>query len=257
MNRNPSTRAALLLLLFIPGWELFRVLAEVSPVLMPPLVDIGRALVEGVWTGRLVSQTLYSLGLILLGGFIALLLALGAIFLALRSDVARKVVDHLGSIFHPLPGIALLPLIILWFGIGPSAILAVIVHSVLWPLVTNLQSGIRSVPEVWRMSAANYGVRGWRYLWLVLLPASAPAAMAGMRIAWARAWRALLSAEMLFGAAGAGGGLGWFIATRRSFMDTPGLFAGIIVISAIGVGVENYLFRTIETRTLVRWGMAS
>lgn len=69
-----------------------------------------------------------------------------------------------------------------------------------------------------------------------------------MKIGWSRAWRAVISAEMIFGTIGSGGGLGWFIYNKRIFMDTPGMYGGVIILMLIGLIVENLFFRTVERR---------
>ena len=204
-----------------------------------------------------MRQVAISLAVILVGGGFALVLALVAVLVAGASKTLEAAIEIVGSLLHPLPGIALLPVIVLWFGIGPEAVLVVIIHSVFWPVLTNLQAGYRSIPTTWRMVAENYRITGVVYLLRVALPSTSPYLLAGLRIAWARAWRALISAEMLFGAVAAGGGLGWFIHSRRVFMDTPGLFAGILAVMAVGSLVESVVFSRLEERTVRRWGMST
>lgn len=244
-----------LVLLGLPAWELLRRLSGVSPLLMPSLSDIGRALLHGLRGGQLLAQVGLSLGFIVAGTLIASILALLVSLLTRFSLLLDSLVAILSSLFHPLPGIALLPVIILWVGIGPAAVLAVIVHSVFWPVLTNLRTGQASLPLTWRLLAENYQLGPLRYLFLIALPASSPYILAGLRIAWARAWRALISAEMLFGAVTALGGLGWFIHSRRVFMDSAGLYAGIVTVMLVGSLIEGLLFDRLEAVTLGRWGM--
>jgi NitT/TauT family transport system permease protein len=155
----------------------------------------------------------------------------------------------------PLPGIALLPLAILWFGIGEAAIIFVIVHSVLWPVLLNVIGGYRSVPLIYIDIGRNIGLSKSRMALGVFLPASLPNILVGLRTGWARAWRALISAEMVFGATGLSGGLGWDIFKKRSFMDVPGLYATLAVIMLIGLVVETVFFKTVEEKTVKKWGM--
>ncbi len=246
-----------LVLTALPLWELLRRLADVSPLLMPPLREILLALLRAAWSGELLGQVAVSLAVILTGAGLALLLAFLAVLAAGSSKVVEAAIEILGSLLHPLPGIVLLPVIVLWFGIGPAAVLVVIIHSVFWPVLTNLQAGYRSIPPTWSMVAQNYRVTGAGYLFRIALPATSPYLLAGLRIAWARAWRALISAEMLFGAVAAAGGLGWFVHSRRVFMDTPGLFAGILTVMCVGSLVESVFFTTLEARTVRRWGMST
>lgn len=255
--QRPVLQGWALILLAFPAWEIIRRLAGVSPALMPPLPEIGRALIDATVSGLIPRQVAVSVAMILAGAGIALLLALATVLATAASLTVDSAVKTAGALLHPLPGIALLPVIILWVGVGPAAVLVVIVHSVFWPVLTNLQAGYRAIPETWRMVAHNYHVTGLRYLLRIALAATAPYLLAGLRIAWARAWRALISAEMLFGAVAAGGGLGWLIHSRRVFMDSAGLFAGILVVMIVGSFVETILFSVIERRTVRRWGMSA
>jgi len=135
-------------------------------------------------------------------------------------------------------------------------VLFIIVHSVLWPLVTNLDAGYRSIPEAFTLVARNYEIKTASLFTRVFLPATSPYLLAGLKIAWARGWRALISAEMVFGAIGGSGGVGWFIFNKRVFMDTSGLFAGILVVIIIGILVEDILFHFLEKTTVEKWGMS-
>lgn len=85
-------------------------------------------------------------------------------------------------------------------------------------------------------------------LFEIMLPSSMGYIISGVKIGWARAWRAFISAEMVFGSVGGKGGIGWYIFNQRTFMDTAGLFAGIILVIVIGILVENVLFAAMEKK---------
>lgn len=244
-------------LLMFPLWELIRLIFGVSPILMPPVLAILQALVRDLSSGLLLSQI--GLSFALIGGalLIAILLGLVGLGLSIHVKWIDRYLDVLTSLMHPLPGIVLLPIIILWFGIGPLAVVAMIVHSVFWPLYTNMKAGYRSITPVWTMVAHNYQIRGIGYLLKVVLPGSTMYLLTGIRVAWSRGWRALLSAEMVFGAAWGRGGLGWYIQNQRVFMDSAGLYSGILVIMLLGWLVEQGVFQWIEDKTLKTWGIAS
>lgn len=256
-RRNPSFRGACLLLSLPLLWEAVRILGAISPALMPSLGEILRSFTDALLTGVLLAQVGLSLAVILAGSFLAIVLAVVTMLFTSLFASLDGAVRILGSLLHPLPGIVLLPVIVLWFGIGPAAITVVIVHSVFWPVLTNVQAGYRSIPGTWRMVAHNYRITGPRYVLVIALPGTAPYLLAGVRIAWARAWRALISAEMLFGAIAATGGLGWFIHSRRVFMDSAGLFAGIVAVMIVGSMVEGLVFTAVEKRTVRKWGMST
>ncbi|MFO7850739.1 MAG: ABC transporter permease subunit [Spirochaetia bacterium] len=238
------------------AWEGGARFTGASELLFPPLSvvlhSLGRSLVNGELPGRIGVSMLIIVEGLGIGILLAALLSLGA-----RAD--RRIasaVDSLVAFLHPLPGIALLPLVILWAGTGTSAVLIIIVHSVVWPLATNLIAGLKSVSNHLYDVARNYGLSPPELFFHLLLPSSLPFLLAGLRIGWARAWRALIAAEMVFGAIGAGGGIGWFLFQKRVFMDTTGLFAGIITVMIIGVVVEELVFETLERVTVRRWGMS-
>lgn len=165
--------------------------------------------------------------------------------------------ETLISIFDPLPGIALLPVALLWFGTGIESIIFIIVHSVIWPLVLNTYTGFRSVSRTQLEVGRNLGLTGIKLVTHIMVPASFPHILSGVKIAWARSWRALVAAEMIFGASGGQGGLGWLIYQQRYFLDIAGVFSTLVVIIVIGILVEDILLGQLEKRTIQRWGMVS
>jgi NitT/TauT family transport system permease protein len=171
--------------------------------------------------------------------------------------MGRDVLATLTSMFNPLPAIALLPLSLLWFGLGKGSLIFVIVHSVLWPLALNTYSGFLSVSPTLRMAGRNYGLQGWRYVIHILVPAALPSILSGLKIAWAFAWRTLIAAELVFGSSGGEGGLGWYIFQNRNELYTDRVFAGLIAVVVIGLLVENLLFSALERVTVRRWGVAA
>ncbi|MBF7096229.1 ABC transporter permease [Alkalibacter mobilis] len=235
-------------------WELTARFGPVNPISFPSLAVIASALWESVITGDIISQIWFSMGFILTGLLTAIILSLVLASISTFSELMDSFTDTLVSVFHPLPGIAMLPLIILWFGTGSKAIFIIIIHSVIWPMLLNLKSGFKSVPEIYRKIGQNYEHSMAGILFKIFIPASLPFGLAGIKIGWARAWRAVISAEMVFGATGGKGGIGWYIFNKRVFMDTPGLFAGLIVIIGIGILVEDLVIGKIENSTVKKWG---
>jgi NitT/TauT family transport system permease protein len=171
------------------------------------------------------------------------------------THIGRDLLETLTSMFNPLPAIALLPLALLWFGLGRGSLIFVIVHSVLWPLALNTYAGFRGVPETLRMAGRNYGMGGLQLELEVLVPAALPSILSGLKIGWAFAWRTLIAAELVFGATSGKGGLGWYIFQNRNELYTDKVFAGLALVILIGLVVENLVFRTLERVTVLRWGM--
>ncbi len=235
-------------------WEIAARSGAADRLILPPLETILSHFFIELGSGGLLSGTLISLGFvfagIISGGLAAFILASAAY----QFTAVRRLADILTAVMHPLPGIAVLPIFILIFGIGQLTLLMVIIHSVLWPLLVNIRAGFDSVPAVYRKIGANYRLSPAAFFFRLMLPASFPHIFSGLKTAWARAWRSAVSAEMIFGITGNGGGLGWFVFQRRIFMDTPGMYAGILMLAVLGLLVESVLFRLIENKTLKRWG---
>ena len=106
-----------------------------------------------------------------------------------------------------------------------------------------------------RMVGQNCGLRGFRYVITILIPAAFPSILTGLKIGWAFAWRTLIAAELVFGVSSGQGGLGWFIYENKNQLEVPSVFAGLFTVILIGLVVENLVFRNIELRTVRRWGM--
>jgi NitT/TauT family transport system permease protein len=159
--------------------------------------------------------------------------------------------------FNPLPAIALLPLALLWFGLGSGSLIFVLVHAVLWPVALNTHSGFLAVSTTQRMVGRNYGLSGFRYVAKILIPAAFPSILAGLKSGWAFAWRTLIAAELVFGVSSGTGGLGWFIYENKNQLEIPSVFAGLLTVILIGLAVENLIFRNIENHTVRKWGMQS
>ena len=235
-------------------WQGISMSGALSPLIFPPLQSIFAALFKALNNGEILKETAFSLLLISKG--LALGISLSALLAALSmaSKIFGSLVETATEIAHPLPGIALLPIIILWLGTGENSIIFIIVHSIVWPLVLNISAGFRAVPPIYREVGENIGLSRLGMITGIMIPASLPYILAGVKIGWARSWRALISAEMIFGAVGGKGGLGWYIFRQRVFMDTPGMYAGLLVIILLGILVEDLVFARIEMATVRKWG---
>lgn len=235
-------------------WQFAATIGGVSDLLLPSIGTVASTLADSFLHGDLPYQLYYSLRVIIIGIVIAVFLA---ILLALASQkfvMINGLAQVLCAIGHPLPALAILPLIIIWFGTGDASITAVIVHSAVWPVLINLNSGFRAVPQIYLDVGRNLQLSPLQIAFEIKLKSSLPYLISGVKIAFARSWRALIGTEMVFGAIGLKGGIGWYIYKQRTFMNTPGLFAGIIVVILTGLLIERFLFSFIEKRTILKWG---
>jgi NitT/TauT family transport system permease protein len=251
----PALRKLRILLVLLAVWEVGTRALNVSPLIVPPASTVLRAWVGGLLSGEILRYAWQSLQMLVLAMLVASMLSLLLVSAATLSRTGREVLEMLTSMFNPLPAIALLPLALLWFGLGTSSLLFVLVHSVLWPLSLNAYTGFITVPPTLVRVGQNLGLSGFRLVTGILLPAAFPYLLTGLKIGWAFAWRTVIAAELVFGVAGERGGLGWYISRNRYDLNTPEVFAGLLTIIAIGLLVEIVVFQTIERRTLLRWGM--
>ncbi|CDZ74026.1 Nitrate/sulfonate/bicarbonate ABC transporter, permease protein [Neorhizobium galegae bv. orientalis] len=247
-------RKILVLALLALAWEL-SARYSAKPILFPSFIETMRALWEALTTENLLAASWASLSVLLKGYVIALFLAFVFVSLAVVSRFVRELLQTLITMFNPLPAITLLPVAMLWFGLGEKSLLVVLVHAVMWPFALATLTGFESVPETQRLVGRNYGLRGPSYVIRILIPAALPSILYGMKIAWAFAWRTLIAAELVFGVSSSSGGLGWFIFRNRNELFTDKVFAGLAMVIIIGLVVEGVIFRIVENVTVRRWGM--
>ena len=248
-----GVRKGLILIVIAVLWELAARWQD-NDLLLPTFTATASALAEGLASGELVEKVRISLAVLLQGYIAGVLLAFGLTTLAVSTQIGRDLLDTLTSMFNPLPAIALLPLALLWFGLGRGSLVFVLIHSVLWPLALNTYAGFQGVPETLRMAGRNYGLRGLPYVLQILVPAALPAILSGLKIGWAFAWRTLIAAELVFGASSGKGGLGWYIFQNRNELYTDRVFAGLALVVLIGLAVESFGFATLERFTIRKWG---
>ena len=247
-------RKALILLALAVGWEAVARWQN-NDLLLPTFLQTAQAFVGGIASGELLERVRVSLSVLLQGYVLGVVAAFALTALAVTTRLGRDLLETLVAMFNPLPAIALLPLALLWFGLGTGSLLFVIVHAVLWPLALGAYAGFQGVPETLRMAGRNYGLRGLPLVVQILVPAALPAIVSGLKIGWAFAWRTLIAAELVFGVSSGKGGLGWYIFQNRNELYTDKVFAGLAAVILIGLLVDSLVFRTLERATIRRWGM--
>jgi NitT/TauT family transport system permease protein len=253
---NGAFRKGVLLLVLAAIWQVYATVLN-NPLLFPKFSDTFAAFYEGMRSGVLLQRGWFSIKVLLQGYAAGLLLAAVLTAFAITSRLGNDLLETLTAMFNPLPAIALLPLALLWFGLGNGSLVFVLIHSVLWAVALNTHSGFMSVSQTMRMVGRNYGLSGPLYVVKILIPAAFPSILTGMKIGWAFAWRTLIAAELVFGVSSGSGGLGWFIYENKNQLDIPNVFAGLFSVIIIGLVVENLIFRNIELKTVRRWGMQS
>ncbi len=251
---NGALRKTALLVVLAAVWELYaRALG--NPLLFPTFGATVQALLSGIAAGEIPRAGVYTLSLLLKGyaaglAFAALLTALASV-----SRLGADLLETLTAMFNPLPSIALLPLALIWFGLGNGSVIFVLVHAVLWAVALNTFAGFRALSPTLKMVGQNYGLSSFGYVARILIPGAFPSILTGLKVGWAFAWRTLIAAELVFGVSSGSGGLGWYIFENKNQLRIPEVFAGLLTVILFGLFVENVIFRTIERRTVRRWGM--
>ncbi len=253
---NAAVRKGLILLMLAVIWQVYSTLLN-NPLLFPKFSDTIAAFYENIMNGVLLQRGWFSIKVLLMGYAAGLFLAGTLTAFAITTRIGNDFLETLTSMFNPLPAIALLPLALIWFGLGNGSLVFVLIHSVLWPVALNTHSGFMSVSQTMRMVGRNYGLTGPRYVAKILIPAAFPNILTGMKIGWAFAWRTLIAAELVFGVSSGSGGLGWFIYENKNQLEIANVFAGLFSVIIIGLVVENFIFRNIELKTVRKWGMQS
>lgn len=162
--------------------------------------------------------------------------------------------DTLGGLLvslQSLPSICWIPLAVLWFGLTEKAILFVVLMGSLLSVTIAMEDGRKQMPKIYGMAGRNLGARGFRLFWSVLLPASLPFVVSGLKQGFAFGWRSLIQAEMIFLSLG----LGQQLMMGRDLNDMNQVLAVMILIIVLGFIIDGLVFRTMERKLQQRWGL--
>jgi NitT/TauT family transport system permease protein len=249
--RFPATlRYTMLLAAFLGLWQIY--VTFVGQISLPGPLEVVGTLSEDWSGGRLAAATGTTLGTLALGMLIGAMIASLLTVFAAWTRIGADLLTLLTLTLYPVPAIALLPLLILWFDTSLASLVVVSVCSVTLPTAINLSAGLRSVNPTIVLVGQNLGLRGWRMFSAVLLPAALPHAISGLRAGWASSWRTVIAAGLVFGVAG--GRPTFFTNDAGDFLPPPELLAGLLTIAFAGILVEA-TFHLLERGTVVRWGM--
>lgn len=247
----PAAAVALLLL----AWELvYR--AGVKPTYaLPSPADVGLVVLDQLGDGTLLSAIGTSIERGGLGFLVALAIGTPLGLLVGRVRAVRRGIGPILSGLQSLPSVAWVPAAILFFGLGETAIYAVVLLGAVPSIANGMVSGIDQVPPLFLRVGRVLGARGLASARHVLLPAVLPAYLGGLRQGWAFSWRSLMAAELIVSSPELGLGLGQLLDQGRLLSDMSLVFAGILGILVVGIAVELCLFAPLERRVLRRRGL--
>src|SRR3954447_1102968 len=177
-------RRGLLLVGIVVIWQVYVSVSDVSPLVFSSPGDVAQALWDGWSSGQLAKATLTTLKILAIGMAIGMAIAAVLTTLATWTRIGEDILVLLTSMLNPLPSIAILPLAILWFGLSSTSLIFVIANAVTWPIAINVSMGFRTVNPTILAAGRNIGLRGWRLVRDVLMPAALPHAIACVKTGW-------------------------------------------------------------------------
>jgi NitT/TauT family transport system permease protein len=251
---NVGLRKTVLLVVLAAAWEIYARFRN-DPDFFPTFFETVSALIGSVQSGVLPRAAIKTITLLLKGYTLGLLLAALLTAFASATRIGADLLETLTAMFYPLPSIALLPIALIWFGLGDGSVIFVLVHAVLWSVALNTHAGFRAVSPTLRMVGRNYGLSTAGFIGRILIPGAFPSILTGLKTGWAFAWRTVIAAELVFGVSSGTGGIGRYINQRKNLLEIPDVFAGLLTVILLGLFVENVVFKTIEKRTIRMWGM--
>ncbi|HMF23339.1 MAG TPA: ABC transporter permease [Pseudolabrys sp.] len=223
-----------------------------APALLPTLGTVARTLFSTIADGTMIEHAAFTLYRVMFGFALSIVVGIPLGILMARFQRVEHFFLPLISALMPIPSFALVPLFMLWFGIGNLTTILIVFYAATFPMVFNTWSGVRSVNPLWLRAAGAMGADEQRLFWKVIIPGASPFIITGMRQAFLRAWIAVVGAEMI---AASDWGLGWVIFDAKEFLNTDVMLASLIVIGLIGFAFERLFFGSLERMTVMRWGM--
>jgi ABC-type nitrate/sulfonate/bicarbonate transport system permease component len=252
----PQLRLILLrcasIVIFFALWAAFsfanaRYLKFFNPVLMPSPLDVLRTGIDLVESGELQRDILASLSRVLQGFAIAAVAGVALGMAVGRSRLLEALVDPMLELLRPIPPLAFLPMMVLWFGIGEASKISFIAYAAFFPIFTTTLEGIKYVDPLLLRAAASLGASRRDLFRYVVLPAATPSIITGLRLGFGLSFFVIVAAEFI----AADRGLGYLINDARTFFLVSQMLLGAAVIGLIGFGF-NRLLRLLEAR-LLRW----
>jgi NitT/TauT family transport system permease protein len=253
LSENALTRKVVFFLLLLTAWQGLIWLGLWAEYIFPSPLGVAQTMIRGFQNRTFLVGIATSMQRILIGFGISVV---AGILLGLALGRVKLLDETVGSLvlgLQTLPSICWLPLALLWFGLNETAILFVVVMGALLAITTATEAGVKNTPPLYLRAARNLGARGWRMYALVIFPAALPAIITGMKLGWSFAWRSLMAAELLYNSLG----LGYLLMIGRELNDMSQVIAVMLVIIAIGLVVDRFIFAPIESRVRERWGLVT
>ena len=250
----PFVRGAIAIAVLLAAWEYFARSGIFSQAITPPLETIASALIAMVADGSIFKHTLATMLRVAIGLVIALAIAIPLGMLMGRHPTWERILRPPLAVLMPIPSLAWVPLVVLWFGIGNVATVLIVVYASTFSLLYNVWMGVKTINSIWVRAAQAMNAERTRLFTHVIWPAALPSIITGIRLAFGRAWIAVIGGELL---ASPQWGLGKLIFDAKEYLNADVMLAALVVIGVIGLFFERVVFQLLERATVNRWGMAS
>lgn len=224
-----------------------------SPVILPSPGSVAEYLVSATLDGTLLEAMGVTVRRLLVGYLIGLLIGLPMGLFLSRSQMLEDTVGSLALGLQTLPSVCWVPLALIWFGQTETAMLFVVIMGTVWSVIIATDHGARSIPPIFARAARTMGSEGFHQWTRVIVPASLPFLVSGMKQGWAFAWRSLMAAE-IYVTILTGFGLGHLLHYGRELNAMEQVIGVMLVIVVIGLAADRVLFSPWERFLHRRWG---
>lgn len=219
------------ILILLALWQLAAVSGIWSAYVLPPPVKVARALTDMLQSGVLLRHILVSSRRVLTGFSIAFGLAMSGGIIASQFKAVEEYYGGFLEFMRNVPPISLIALLILWFGIGETSKIIIIVLASFFPMYLNIRKGFVSGSQKLLEVGQVFGLTAWQRFCRIVLPSAVPDILVGMRIGLGYSWRAIIGAEMIAAASG----LGYLILDAQQMSRSDKVIAGILTIGTVGI----------------------
>ena len=243
--------AALPMIVLAAGWEAASRFGGISPAILPPVSAVVAALWHMMLNGTLFQDAGATFGRLMESVIPGAVVGTALGTLMGYSRLAERLFSATINFLLAIPGTALFPISLIVFGLSEWAIISILIYEVALSVVVSTWNGVKSIDSSLIRAGRAYGAGGVGMLWRVLIPGALPAIISGYRIAFSRAWRILIIAEMLVSVTA---GLGYRLYWAREFFNSEVVYAGLFVVGVMGLLLERVVLRTLEAATVQRWG---
>ncbi|ONI69985.1 sulfate ABC transporter permease [Kribbella sp. ALI-6-A] len=240
---------------FVLIWQVLWAAAFWPEFKLPAPVAVWDQIWQLVVSGEILELFWTSVHRAVIGFAISLLIAVPLGLAIANITVVRRGVGPLVSGLQSLPSVAWVPAAILWFGLNDRAIYWVVLLGAVPSIANGLVSGLDQVPPILPRVGQALGAGRWSGIRYILLPAALPGFLGGLKQGWAFSWRSLMAAELIATSPDLGEGLGQYLHNGMSLSDISMVFAGILLIFVVGVGIELLVFRPLENSVLRARGL--